>query len=202
MLFVVGCEDEPVKVVKPKPKPSADDWIGTWEVELENGEPYNDSLDDRVRDIVERIVGDEDPLDEFSAEDVSLSTKVLFSNNGTYFVDNKFNFTMVYGGDAGLIFKLKFKIEDKVKGTYAISSYTYSFVDESSKTTLEITPKKVLWLDLEKMERNFYNDLNSRESGTWDDIGSGGKWSLKRGKLLLTETEDGGEVTKYTLKRI
>ena len=97
LLFVVGCEDEPVKVVKPKPKPSADDWIGTWEVELENGEPYNDSLDDRVRDIVERIVGDEDPLDEFSAEDVSLSTKVLFSNNGTYFVDNKFNFTMVYG---------------------------------------------------------------------------------------------------------
>ena len=197
LLFVVGCEDEPVKVVKTKPKPSADDWIGTWEYELIGGEPFANVLNKNFKESFE----DEDGPDDIKLEDFSVSTSLVFSNNGTFFFAVNFDFTMILGGDEGLVFKLKWKTNVKMKGVYAISSYTYTFIDESSEITLDVTPKRIWWLDVEKMERDMSNDFNSSKNKI-GSIGESGRWSLKRGKLLLTETEDDGEVTISTLKRV
>ena len=89
MLFVLtlaflGCEDEPVKVVKSKPKPSADDWIGTWEIELVNGESFSHSLVNEFKDYWDNDKEEGDP----EAELVESSATYVFSNNGTYLIHN------------------------------------------------------------------------------------------------------------------
>ena len=202
LLFVVGCEDEPVKVVKTKPKPSADDWIGTWEIELINGESYSDLV---VKKEFTDWVTDDREEDDPQIENVRVSATYVFANNGTYFLDFRFDVTILGEVADGLFLKLTMDITGKSKGIYAISSSTYTFIDESSEVTLKVSPRRIGGRDAGEIEREFYHDHNSDNADyvieLFDNV-KNGRWYLRRGKLVLYEDVDDGEETQtLTLKK-
>ena len=197
LLFVVGCEDEPVKVVKTKSKPSADDWIGTWEIELVNGEPFSDTL---VKSFMDYIAEDKEEGDP-EVENVRISATYVFANNGTYFLDIRFGFTMLGEIGNGLFAKFTMDITGKSKGTYAINSSTYAFINESSEVRLKISPRRIIGADVGEIEREFYNEQNADGGDFWGDV-KNGRWYLRRGKLVLYEVmDDGEEAETVTFKK-
>ena len=156
---VVGCgddddDDNNNDVIH---QPSADDWVGKWELDRS----FMDT-------IVAGIIGDEDDVDG------EITSHFIFANNGTFFWD----MSLMISNEIAPGIALTMEMDFIFNGTYVVDGGRFSLIAES--VDVEITPEDLP--GVEALEKEIEADFDIATLG----IGSG-TWVLEGDVMTLTD---------------